>query len=340
MNRTKKTRWILTIAATTLVSGLCIGALAHVARRSESQESLPLTESHLKWVPSSATLAGHVNLRALAESPLFEAWRLREEARTGLEALSELRRRTGIDPLTDLDTATFSVVESAQASPNSPPEHWGVSVRGAIDGTHLLRELRKHGEVVSGEYEGIAVHEFTDRRGRELAFAVASADTLLVGGPDYLRQMLDAGAGKEPSVGLETLLEGIDGPSLRNETFWVVGKASKTIGSLLSTGPGSDLPSIRSFALSGRIARDLQLKAQGKASDAVAAQQLADVARGMAALGRLREGMDPTFLSVLESVSIAQLDDRIEISVTVPNAAMERLLESNLEKAHPDGNLR
>ncbi|HSF17714.1 MAG TPA: hypothetical protein VLK65_19385 [Vicinamibacteria bacterium] len=340
MNRTSKTRWILTIAATTLVTGLCIGALAHVTRRSESRQDPSPKESHLKWVPSSATLAGHVNLRALAESPLFEAWRLRAEARTGLEALSELTRRTGIDPLTDLDTATFSVVESAQASPNSPPEHWGISVRGAIDGTRLLQELRKHGEVVSGEHEGTAVHEFTDGHGREMALAVANAGTLLVGAPDYLRQMLDAGAGREPSAGFETLLEGIDGPSLRNETFWLAGKAPKTIGSLLGSGPQADVPSIRSFALSGRLSHDLELKAQGKASDASAAQQIADVARGMTALGRFREGMDPAFRSVLESVSVAQLDDRVEVSVTVPNAAMERLLESSLEQAHPDGDTR
>lgn len=340
MNRTG---WVFAAVALVVGSGVGIGAIAHVTSGGEGAGSAVVgSAAALEWVPETATMVGQIDLTRLAESDLAGIWLEALPARDASESLGELRERTGIDPGKDVSQLTFSVVEAgpseAQAARDDRrSQRWGVAMDGTFDRETIVRKMNEKAETTSEVYEGITIHRVEARE--DDGFAVAFPDAsnlLLIGEPAHLRDMIAAGLGRTGSAASGPLMASWNGQGIEGETFWIVGRPAAGMSALLGNKEAPALPPLQSFTLSGRLSQDLSLRARGLASDATAAQQLADVARGFLALGRLNEGVTDELRGLLDTVMIGQVDDEVEVTMTVPHDTLVRFIEQQSADRDPD----
>jgi hypothetical protein len=151
--------------------------------------------------------------------------------------------------------------------------------------------------------------------------------TLLLGEPAYVREMLDAGAGRKTSA-VESVRNWKLG-SFEGEAFWFAGTPPDVLRGLVARG--AENAALRSFAVTGRLESDLVLRARGQAADAKTAQELADVIRGLIALGRLRQDGSPqgeALAKLTEAISVELVDDAIDVNLTMPYDSIRQLLSS------------
>jgi hypothetical protein len=244
-----------------------------------------------------------------------------------LAALDGIRESTGVDVLNDVDALTFAIGPGT-----GKPERWGIAVTGAFDRDRLAQKLSEHrGGVETSDHAGTEVHLL--KTGAEsTAMAQPDDSTLLLGDVAYVREMLDAGAGRKPSA--SGIVESWGYGDFQAETFWFAGTPPDFVNGLV--GRGSEKASLRSFAVTGRLDTDLLLRARGQAVDPKTAQELADVVRGLIALGRLRQDSSPqgaALAKMMESVSVELADEAIDVNLMVPYDSIRQLLESQRKVA-------
>ena len=326
----KKSRWTLTFASGLVVAGLGIGAAAYLASTHVETQSTGLPDT-LAYMPATTMVVGHIDFTSLMNSPLRERW---EEELEGTR-LNEFRETTGLDPFNDLYGASFAVVTPKDASPGAPsiPERWGAAIHGSFDAELLLAKVRENAKIETESYASTTIYRVTPHLDRDSgealsspqsnpAFAFAGLDTLLFGEPEYLKAMLDVGAGRAPSAGASIAERWGEG-HFAQDTFWLAASPEQGFGQMIPQG--ADIPPIESFAFSGRLGMEVALRAQGQAADSEAATKLADVVRGFVALGSLQQGENPDLGAILDSIQIEQVDNEVAVSLSVPYETLDRL---------------
>ncbi|MEE9180250.1 MAG: hypothetical protein V3U22_05080, partial [Vicinamibacteria bacterium] len=158
------------------------------------------------------------------------------------------------------------------------------------------------------------------------AMAFPNRDIGLFGTPDHVRAMLDAGQGGEPPAGEGALLARWSDEIIQQETFWILGSIDAVRTMASERTEGMQLPPLQSFALSGRVGTDLKMTARGVTDDSESATKLADMARGLVAMGSMnQQNSSPEILAILDSVQVQALDNRVEVSLAVPFETLRRL---------------
>jgi hypothetical protein len=314
------------LATGVVVAGVLVGAVAYFGGRGVSAQTGSGGPS-LAFVPQGASLIGYVDLRAVASSPLADSWSEAMRERTPFAALDELEEATGIDALNDIDSLTLAVGPGG-----GKPERWGIAVKGVFDRDRLVEKLSAHkGEVETSTHAGTDL--YLVRGGTQTtAMAQPNDSTVLIGDAAYVRDMLDSGSGAEPSAAGS--LEAWGYGDFQGETLWFAGTPPDAVHGLVGQGRGKE--SLRSFAVTGRLDADLLLRARGQALDSKKAQELADVLRGLIALGRLQQDSSPggaLLGRVMESISVELADREIDVNLTVPYESIRELLDSRSKVA-------
>ncbi len=314
------------VASGVVLAGVLVGAVAYFGGQGVSAQTGSGGAS-LAFVPQGASLIGYVDLKAVASSPLADSWSETVRERTPFAVLDELEESTGIDALNDVDSLTLAV------GPGSgKPERWGIAVKGVFDRDRLVEKLSAHkGEVETSTHAGTDL--YLVRSGSQTtAMAQPDDSTLLIGDAAYVREMLDSGSGAKPSA--TGSLEAWGYGDFQGEAFWFAGTPPDVVHGLVGRGSGND--SLRSFAVTGRLDSDVLLRARGQAVDSKKAQELADVLRGLIALGRLQQDSSPRGAllgRVMESVSVELADQQIDVNVTVSYDSIRELLENRQKVA-------
>lgn len=324
-----KPRIALTVVSGLLAAGLGLGALAHVAAQKKAK---PAPTTRPEYVPGSASLIGFVDIQGLVASPLFEIVTERQAA-TGREPFEALEKELKLDPRTDLTSATFSVeagqAESAESNGSDPPTRWGWAVRGSYDGKALEERIASRDGVRVEEYGKGKLYLFDGDKEGPLAFALPEAQVFLFGEPDYVRDMIDVGAGGSVAAA-RTLAEWQDALS-PVDTFWIAGRPPSGLDRLAGTsapGLSGPLPELASIALSGRLSQQLSLVAQARSAEPAGASSLAELVRGLLALGRLNNGaMGPELRELLDTVHVEQAGDRVAVSLDASFDVLKGLLD-------------
>ncbi len=321
-------RWTFAsgILATGIVLvGVAFGAAAYFTGEGASAETGSVGP-FLAFVPKGASLIGYIDLKSVASSPLAESWSESARGQTPLDALDEIEESTGIDILNDVDSLTLAIGPGTGKS-----ERWGIAVDGVFGRGFVEKLATDKGDVEASSHTGIDLYLI--RSGTQsTAMAQPDDSTLLLGEPAYVREMLDAGSGARPSA--TGSLEGFGYGDFEGEAFWFAGAPPDFVHGLV--GRGSEKASLRSFAVTGRLDTDLVLRARGQAVDSKGAQELADVVRGLIALGRLRQDSSPegaVLGKMMESISVELVDQSIDVNLLVPYDSIRQLLESQRKVA-------
>ena len=325
----KKSRWTLTIAAGAVAAGLGIAAFAYFTSTAVEAQSTGLPGT-VEWMPADAGVVGHVDLRSLMESPLRQKWEDAVSNHGTPKGLDEFREATGLDPFQDLYGVSFAVVPGGGAEKKGKPEHWGAAVHGAFDSERILSKIREEVNVETEVHEGTTIYLLTRKEESdddeaeqpEPALAFPDGGILLIGEPGYVREMIDAGAGRSASAAAN-LIERWGEGNFALDTFWIAASPEGGLGPIMPQA--GEVPPVQSVSLSGRTDTELSLRARGKAADAESATQLADVVRGLVALGAMQRAENPDLGTVLDSIQIEQAENEVQISLSVPYETLESM---------------
>ena len=330
----KKSRFVIVVAAGIVMAGLGMGVLAYVSTSGAEAQASMLPEP-ATWMPASASFIFYLDLTSLQSSPLRDEWengRFRQET---VEEIEKFREATGMDPWTDFYSLAFSTDSNAEGN----PETWGLALNGEFDEERLLSTIAEHGKTLEqSTYGSVVLHIISDNTREEsepVALAFPQSTSVLFGPPQYVKTMLDVGALRQPSS-LEGPLAGWIDELALDETFWCVGSGDARLSRFLTQrhSEAPTIPPLQSFAISGNLSMDVTLTARGEASDPEAARKMADVVRGLVALGSLQGPDRPEIQALLDSISIGTLDERVEVSLGVPYETLRRLALSAEEAAN------
>ncbi len=324
----KKSRWIAMVAAGVVLAGLGIGALAYVSSPKVNAKASALPEA-ATWMPASANFVAHLDLVSLAASPIREEWESSPQRQKALDEVEEFRRKTGLDPWNDFRSLSISTQR------NDEGQSWGLALVGNLDPERIVAAIEEKEAIERDDYKGthLIVFSHTKDDHKQLqALAFPSSDTVLFGPPEYVRTMLDVGAGDKASV-VDGALSGWVEELPFDGTFWCVGSAKETLGHLMTRqSEGSpQIPPIDSFAISGNLESEFSMVARARSADQESAQKLADVVRGFVALGGLQQQSKPEIQAVLDSVQIQILDNTVEVYLAVPYETLKLLSHPNKE---------
>jgi hypothetical protein len=282
------------------------------------------------WVPATARFIAYVDLASLLSSPSFKGLESYVARQISSDELESFRALTGMDPWRDFHVLCFFIEDAPEGERTK--ELWGVAISGAFDVERVLESMDERLHLERRKYRETPIYVILDAPARTAlgegphALAFPDGSTALLGPLASVERMLDAALGFEPSSGESPLKSGLDEIST-GEAFWAVGAGQRGLeeGLRLPHAAGNEIPSLLSYAISLRTGTEIRIRAWAEAKSSEDANALADLLRGVLALG----AMSPLSTSpgpALESVEIEAVDDRLEASFEIDGRDVRRWL--------------
>jgi hypothetical protein len=283
-------------------------------------ETSPLPQP-TPFVPASANLIVYVDWSGLLASPVLAGIETSLIDGDSWAEVEELRELSGMDPLKDVWSVVYFTTPSEDGGSG-----WGIAGYGAFDPERFVENVEARGKVSRARYRETTLYTlpaFGTGLGKlagEQVLAFPDSTTVLFGAPAQVRAMLDAGSGFAPAASDAGELAGALEEFTAAEAFWAVGAGD---GGLASRARGagakglSNVPPLVSFSLSARFGAKVKVRARAETSDSEAAKSLAEVVRGIAAMGALGRPADESLQEVLESLEVETIDERVDLSFEV-----------------------
>ena len=289
-----------------------------------AKASVPNAPDALQSIPSDFQFVAGINLQRIAASPLF--LKLRQEqpqaARIGND-LARFTEQTGIDPFRDI---TY-VVLAGRADGTAKRESL-IIVSGAFDKSRITDIIRTKASAIEMDYRGtplMLIPEPKDSTVKNGMVFLAERE-IAIGNLASIKSALDTRAGDKNDIlsnaTISSLLGGID----LNEMLWFAGNAADALKiAPMQAPPALNASSVQGIAGTLNISENLAGKIIATAIDANAATKMADVFRGIIALGQLSEKQNPDLSLLLSTFTVTQNASQISLSFNIPGELLKRL---------------
>ena len=315
MNRSR-----LVVAASTFV--VAVGALAAMGALylDPARAAVGPLPAEGLVLPADAQFVAGIDVRRFVASPFYGRFSETTSA-SRPQAFAEMEEKTGINPERDVD----AIYMAGRKGPGKGRDGDGVVVVvGTFDRYKVQRAIETAGKDVSTlNYQGTSMYLFNEGSGKRKAGAVAFLDdrSLVMGSRTSVEQAIAAKAtgqsGVRGNAAMIALLETVRPGS----TFWMVGDQS--VLSQMPKGlpaPGGDgaeagvsLPQLKTVVVTGDLDPVISIEATGEAADAGAAQNLADVVRGLVALASLQANQKPELKQLASAVSVTTDANKVHV---------------------------
>lgn len=291
-------------------------------------------------LPADAQFVMGLDVRRFVASPFYARFSEQREL-TRPDAFAEMEEKTGINPERDVDAIYVAGRKGA-----SGKRHDGdgvVVVTGTFDRYKVQRAIETSAKkgVTSASHLGTPMYLFNEQSGRGKAGAVAFLDdrTLVMGSRPAVEQSIAAKTegkgGLRGNAEMTALLESVRPGS----TFWMVGDQSvlahmpKGIPAPGGSGEAMGLPPLKTVVVTGDLDPMLSFEATGEAGDAAAAQNLADVVRGLVALANLQAAQKPELKQLASAVSITTDANKVRIAGRFPYELLDAMKAKKAARA-------
>ena len=278
-------------------------------------------------LPADTQFVMGFDVHRFVASPFYQRFGKDRQGQGRPPAFTELEEKTGLNPERDVDR----IVVAGRAA-DKGPEGGVVLVSGRFDRTRLSRAIETEGKGVTFKgHEGTTLYLFREGVGaRAGAVAFLDDDTLVMGPRASVEATISNHAGGRAPVrsnaALVALLESVKPGS----TFWAVGDQSVLSRLPLSipgaAGQGSvALPPVKSVVVTGDLDPMVAVELTGEAVDGKAAQNLADVVRGLVALASLQASQKPELKELASAVSVTTDATRVHVNLRLPYELIDSL---------------
>jgi len=318
------TRSRLVVISSLAVVGLGVaGALGALYLDPARAAVGPLSPEGLA-LPADTRFVMGVDVHRFVASPFYARF---GKGQGRLPAFTELEEKTGLNPERDVDR----IVVAGRAATKGQ-EGGLLIVSGRFDRTKLSRTIETETMgVTTKNHEGMTIYLFREGAAKGAgAAAFLDDDTLVLGSAESVEATITNHArGEAPlrsNPGLMALLESVK----PGATFWAVGDQSVLSRLPLRVPtPGGEgavtLPPLKSVVVTGELDPQVALEMTGEASDAKAAQNLADVVRGFVALASLQASQRPELKELASAVSVTTEATRVHVNLRLPYELLDSL---------------
>jgi hypothetical protein len=314
-----------TVVASFLALILVTGAVAALSIYSfysaRASAGLP---GALSSIPSDYPFVFGMNVRQLTASPFYQ--KLRQESPQTLslgDDLANFTEQTGLDPARDI----ASVIVASGPRGSAKPEGLLI-VSGDFNRERITSYIRAKAAPAETEIGGVQVMLVPDKKNANVqnGMAFLNEHEIASGSLDSLKAAFDTRSGARKSIlanpTVTGLLDGID----LNSMFWFAGDASGAIQqSPIAVPAGLNASAVQSVSGAFNFGENFVGSITATAADASAATKLADLVRGVMALGQLSGNQNPDLNALMSGIAVTQNAAQINLSFNIPGTLLQKM---------------
>lgn len=304
-----------------IAAGLALYSGMHVSA------SMPDLPKSVRYLPADCQAVFGMNVQKFIASPVYAKFEAKQGEDFGKD-LTEFASRTGVDPRKDVDYII------AGGKSLTEGKHSGVVIAvGRFNSAAITTFINSQAKPIKVDYKSATVHMIPEADGSDMDKGIAflTDSEVAMGDLESLKAVLDVR--EDPRTGIEgnktlaPLLESLN----PNDMFWFAGDPSSVLSKAPKNTPmGGSLASIRYVFGTLNLTDAVSGKITVTAADKEAATKLADVARGLVALGQLAGDQNPEAAELLKGIAVSQNTENNQILLTLnfPLDVLDRLEHS------------
>jgi hypothetical protein len=288
-------------------------------------------------LPGDTRFVMGLDVKRFVASPFYARF-AEKQGEVRPDAFRELEEKLGLNPERDLDRVVIAGRDASAKGKDT-----GVAlVTGRFDRYKLGRAAEEKPGVTTKNHQGTSMYLYDEDGKAATAVAFLDDNTLAIGSQKAVEAVIAnraAGSGGlRANAALVALLETVKPGS----TFWMAGdqallsRMPQVVPGPGGSGAGMQLPALRSVIVTGDLDPLVALQITGEAADPTAAQNLADIVRGLVAMASLHAQQKPELKQLASAVSVTTEAHRVHVNARFPYALLDTLQPKRAAAApHP-----
>jgi hypothetical protein len=276
----------------------------------------------LQHIPSNYHFVSGINVRHLTASAFYLKLRQEQPQAAPIESeISKFTEQTGIDPARDISY----LVMAGRSGGSTQPEGL-VIVSGNFDRNRIKSFLQSKAAPVEMEYGGTSILMIPDQKGNSArnGMAFLGEQEIVMGNLASIKAALDTKAEGKSNILSNAAMSSLLSSVNLDEMFWFAGDVAGAMKeSPLPVPPALNASSIQSIAGTINIGEDVVGKITATAIDSNSAAKLADVFKGILALGQMSG--DKSHKLLLNTVTVTQNASQLSLSFSIPGDLIKKL---------------
>jgi hypothetical protein len=304
------------------VAGIAIGLGLYSGMRASA--SVPDLPKAVRYLPADYQAVFGMNVQKFVASPVFAKFEAEKGEEFGKD-LAEFTSRTGVDPRKDVDY----IIAGGRSL--SEGQHTGVVIAvGRFNTAAITTFINSQAKPIRLEYKNATVQMIPEADGSKVDKGIAflTESEIAMGDLESLKAVLDVRenpqSGIESNKTLAPLLESLN----PDDMFWFAGDPSSVLSKVPRNTPmGGGLSSVKYVFGTLNLTDAVSGKITVTASDRESAAKLADIAKGLVALGQLASEQNPEAAELLKGIAVTQNleQDQILLALNFPLDVLDRL---------------
>jgi hypothetical protein len=317
------TSTVIMFLLTGVVAGLALYSTV-VARA--SNPGLPVAVGYL---PMNSQAVFGMNVQKFIASPVYARFQARQGEQVGKD-LQDFIDKTGVDPRKDI-----SYIIAAGRSLDGKKGTGVVIAQGTFNTAAITTFISTQVTPIRVDYPGAVVLMIPEKDGSSVDKGIAfmSENEIAVGEITALKEVLDVRRGVEKGVYENPTLGPLISKLNPNEMFWFAGDPTNVLSKAPANTPlGGNITAIVNVFGTLNLTTEVAGTITVTAKDVVSAGKLADVAKGLLALGSLASDQNPDLAQLLSGVRIEQIqnadtsaNDQIRLRINFPIELLDKL---------------
>jgi len=304
------------------VAGIAIGLGLYSGMQVSA--SVPDLPKAVRYLPGDYQAVFGMNVQKFVASPVFAKFEAEKGEEFGRD-LAEFASRTGVDPRKDVDY----IIAGGKCLSES--HHAGVVIAvGRFNTAAIDTFINSQAKPIKLQYKNATVQMIPEADGNKVDKGIAflTESEIAMGDLESLKAVLDVRenpqSGIENNKTLAPLLESLN----PDDMFWFAGDPSSVLSKVPRNTPmGGGLSSIKYVYGTLNLTDAVSGKITVTAADKESAAKLADIARGLVALGQLASEQAPEAAELLKGIAITQNleQGQILLALNFPLDVLDRL---------------
>ncbi len=317
----KRRKFVITSTVLVAVIAVTVAGLAIWSNFSAKAAIGDLPRAVL-YMPADSQAVFGMNVREFVLSPLYA----RIEEKHGREIgrdLDELIEKTGVDPRRDVD-----YIVAAGRSLGEKSGSGVVIATGRFDPSAITQFIYSQKTPIRVDYKGSVVLMIPEEKSGSVdkGIAMISPSEIGLGDLDSLKAVLDARENRQLGIQSNEVLMPLLSELDPRQMFWFAGNAANVIEKAPANTPlGGNLGAIQTVLGTLNLNEYVSGKITATARDVESAGKLADVAKGLVALGQLAANKSTELTELMRGISVAQDGNRIHLLVNFPIEVLDQL---------------
>jgi hypothetical protein len=311
------------VVITTVMMLATAGVVAGLAFYSTHAAAVPDVPKVIHYLPAGSQAVFGMNVQKFLQSPVYQRMQARHGDSIGQD-LQDFIASTGVDPRRDI---RYIVGAGRSGAEKGAGVVIAVGDFNTAAITSYISTKRAPIEVPYGRGKVLMIPE-SDGNKLEKGIAYLSESEIALGDLESLKQVLDVQNGSAAGIDTTSIGQMLQSVS-PDEMFWFAGDATAIASRAPASPIAGQLGAVQSIYGTVNVAEQVSGNITATAKDAESATKLADVIRGVVALGQLAasNSPNPELKTLLPQIALEVRQDgsKVRLAVNFPVTVLDQL---------------